>query len=129
MTVIDNVLDQLEFGDRFNGHAVSISAHPVGPTTVITVTGAIDASNAEFAASVLDGFAKRNGKVAVDLSSVDFIGTPGLRVLIEFHDRCRRRNTAVAIVPCHMLRRLIDVLDTGSHLPIEESVSDAVQSV
>jgi anti-anti-sigma factor len=129
MTVFDNVLEQLDFGDRFNGHAVSISAHPVGQTTVIIVTGAIDASNCDFTASVLQGFATRNGKVAVDLSGVDFIGTPGLRVLIEFHDTCLLGNTAVAIVPCRMLRRLIDVLDIGGHLPIEESVSDAVQSV
>jgi anti-anti-sigma factor len=129
MTVIDNVLEQLDFGERFNGYAVSISAHPVGSTTVITVNGAIDASNSDFTASVLHGFATLNGKVAVDLSSVDFIGTRGLRMLIEFHDTCRRRNTTAAIVPCRTLRRLMDVLDIGSDLPIAESVSDAVQSV
>ncbi|MGZ6778421.1 MAG: STAS domain-containing protein [Mycobacterium sp.] len=129
MTVIDNVLEQLDFGERFNGHAVSISAHPIGATTVITVNGEIDASNADFTASVLHGFATLNGKVAVDLSNVDFIGTQGLRLLIEFHDTCRHRNTAAAIVPCQMLRRLMNVIEIGSHLPVAESVSDAVQSV
>lgn len=129
MTVIDNVLEQLDFGAPLNGSALSVSAESVGETTVISVGGEIDASNADFTATVLNGFATCNGKVVVDLSSVDFIGTQGLRLLIEFDDQCRRSNTAVVVVPCRMLRRLLEVVGMGRHLSIAESVTDALRAV
>lgn len=129
MTVIDNVLEELDFGPRFNGRAASISAESWGETTVISACGEIDASNADFTATVLDGFATANGKVVVDLSNLDFIGTQGLRVLIEFYESCQRSNTAAAVVPCRMLRRLLHVIDIGGHLPVAQSVHSAVHSV
>ncbi len=129
MTVIDNVLERLDFGECLNGNAASISAESIGETTIISVKGEIDASNADFAATVLNGFATWNGKVVADLSDLDFIGTQGLRLLVEFHDRCRRSNTMLAVVPCRMLRRLLEVIDIGRHLPVAESIHDAVLSV
>ena len=129
MTVIDNVFDHLDFGQRITGRAASISAGTCGETTVISVSGEIDASNADFTATVLNGFATWNGEVVLDLSSLDFIGTQGLRVLIEFSESCRRSNTAVAVVPCRTLQRLLQVIDIGRHLPVAESVRSAVRSV
>ncbi len=129
MTVIDNVFDHLDFGRPISGHAASISADTWGETTVISVSGEIDASNAEFTATVLNGFACWNGKVVLDLSRLDFIGTQGLRVLVEFYESCQRSNTVTVMVPCRMLLRLLQVIDIGRHLPVAESVNSALRSV
>ena len=129
MTVIDNVLERLDFGECLNGNAASVSATSIGQTTIISVKGEIDVSNADFTATVLNGFATWNGKVVADLSELDFIGTHGLRLLVEFHDRCRRSNTVMAVVPGRMLRRLLQVIDIGRHIPVADSVHDAVQYV
>ena len=129
MTVIDNVLDHLDFGRPIAGHAASISADACGETTVISVSGEIDAANADFTATVLNGFACWNGKVVLDLSRLDFIGTQGLRVLVDFYERCQRSNTVMVMVPCRMLLRLLRLIDVGRHLPVAESVNSALRSV
>ncbi len=129
MTVIHNVLEDLDFSERIADHGASICAETWGETTVIAVSGEIDASNADFTATVLHGFAEWNGEVVIDLTELDFIGTQGLRLLVQLNERCQRENMALAVVPNRMLRRLMQLIDIGSDLPVAQSVDDAVLSV
>ncbi|OBA85665.1 hypothetical protein A5662_03995 [Mycobacteriaceae bacterium 1482268.1] len=125
MTVIDNVRGQVQFSAHIDRQSAAISVESRGPNTVIKVTGDVDASNADFVATVLQDFVTGNERIAVDLSNLEFVGTQGLRVLIDFDDRCRRAGGAWALVPCGTLRRLMDVVDVG-HLPASDSVDDAL---
>src|SRR5689334_23659050 len=91
-------------------------------TTVVAVTGEIDALNAVFTATVLDGFAAGTDPVVVDVSDLGFIGIQGLRMLVDFDDGCQRNGVVWGLVPCGMLSRLLQVVDIGRQLPVWDSV-------
>ncbi len=136
MTVIDHVLNDvledfeiIDYTDYSDARGASICAQARGQAIIIAVSGEIDASNADFTATILDGFSARNDAVVIDMTELDFIGTQGLRLLIEFHDRCQRSGTALTVVPGPMLRRLMQFVDVGRDLSVGESVDDAVRSV
>jgi anti-anti-sigma factor len=122
----DSVLEQPPARANFDCRGISVSVESQDPTTVIKVSGAIDTSNSDFMATVLRGFATRNDRFVVDMRGVDFVGTQGVRVLVDFYLQCRRDGTAWALVPCPMLLRLLAVIDVGRHLPVSDSVDDAV---
>ena len=96
---------------------------------MITVTGVIDASNADFLITVLRGFAAQKGSLVLDLSDLEFFGAQGLRVLSDFDQQCRRAGGVWALVPPGMLRRMMQVIDIGQRLPITNSADDAVKSL
>lgn len=129
MTVTSNVLDQLDFETPVNSRVTSISAESREQITIVSIIGEIDGSNADFIATVLNGFVVWSGKVIIDLSRLEFIGTQGLRVLIGLEEECRRKDVTMAVVPCGLLRRLLQVVDIGRHLPVSSSVDDAVGAV
>lgn len=126
MTVNTTLFQQRPSSDCIDCRGASVSVETRGPTTVITVSGEIDASNADFMATVLNGFATGKGPVVVDLSGIDFVGTQGLRVLLGFDDQCRRGGVAWALVPCRIMRRLLQVFSVERQLPLADSVDDAV---
>jgi anti-anti-sigma factor len=121
----DNVLEQPPARETFDCSGTSMTVEYQGSTTVIAVSGDIDASNSDFLATVLRGSAARNGRFVVDMRGVDFVGTQGVRALIDFNLQCRRDGAAWALVPCRILLRLLAVIDVGRHLPVSDSVDDA----
>jgi anti-anti-sigma factor len=122
----DSALEQPPARAKLDCRGISVSVESRGPTTVIAVSGDIDASNSDFMTTVLRGFATRNDRLVVDMRGVDFVGTQGVRVLVDFDLQCRRDGAAWALVPCRILSRLLAVIDVGGHLPVSESVEDAV---
>jgi anti-anti-sigma factor len=122
----DNVLEQPPSRANIDCRGMCVSVESQGPTPVITVSGDIDASNSDFMATVLSGFATRNDRLVVDMRGVDFIGTAGVQVLVDFDLQCRREGAAWTLVPCRILIRLLQVVDVGRHLPVSDSVDDAV---
>lgn len=129
MTVITDVPQQLQCKGFIDGLTASVSLHSRGQATVITVTGEIDASNAEFLTTVLRGFAGQKGLLVVDLTDLDFFGAQGLRLLSDFDEQCRQAGSAWALVPCRILRRMMEVIDIGRRLPVSDSADDAVKSL
>jgi anti-anti-sigma factor len=122
----DSVLEQPPARANVDCRGISVSVESRGPTTVIAVSGDIDASTSDFMATVLRGFATRNDRFVVDMRSVDFVGTQAVRVLVDFGSQCRRDGAAWSLVPSQTLLRLLAVIDVGRHLPVSESVDDAV---
>ena len=122
----DNVLKQPPARSKFDCRGTSVSVESQVSTTVIAVSGDIDASNSDFMVTVLDAFATRNDRLVVDMNGVDFVGTQGVRVLVDFDLRCRRDGAVWALVPCRILQRLLAVIDIGRHLPVSNSVDDAL---
>ncbi|OBK71221.1 STAS domain-containing protein [Mycobacterium sp. 1274761.0] len=126
MTVIDNVRGQAQFTAYIDRRSAAIAVESRGASTIVAVTGDVDASNADFVTTVLQDFVAGSDRIVVDVSGLEFVGIQGLRVLIDFDARCRTSGRAWVLVPCGMLRRLIDVVDMGRHLPASESVDDAL---
>lgn len=126
MTLINNVLQQLDFNERIDDRVASISAAKGEQATVIAISGEIDASNADFTQSVLDDFVTCKDAIVIDLSGLDFIGTQGLRLLIEFDEHRRRVGGRWTLVACPTLRRLVEAIGMGAELPLTDVVESAV---
>jgi anti-anti-sigma factor len=122
----DNVLEQPPARETFDCSGTSMTVECQGPTTVIAVSGDIDASNSDFLATVLRGSTAGKDRCVLDMRAVGFIGTQGVRVLVDFDLLCRRDGAVWALVPCPILLRLLAVIDVGRHLPVSDSVDDAV---
>jgi anti-anti-sigma factor len=129
MTVTTDVPEQLQSTGFVDRRTASVSLHSRGQATVITVTGEIDASNADFLITVLSGFAAQEGSLVLDLSDLEFFGAQGLRVLSDFDQQCRRAGSGWALVPPRMLRRMMQVIDIGQRLPVSNSADDAVKAL
>ncbi|HKV19480.1 MAG TPA: STAS domain-containing protein [Mycobacterium sp.] len=125
MTVTDNVLVEKQFNESIERGGAAVSAETVGQTTIICIRGEVDASNADFVMTVLEGFATRRSRVVVDASGLSFVGTQGLRLLVNFDQRCQRHDVVWALVSCRLLRRLLQVVDAEQLLPVAASVDDA----
>jgi anti-anti-sigma factor len=102
--------------DRRNGAAV------------VRLAGELDLYNADTVraalADVIDGSPER---VIVDLSEVEFIDSTALGVLIEARSKLGRRGLALAS-PGHETRRALQVSGLDRHLPVHESVDDALNT-
>jgi anti-anti-sigma factor len=125
MTLIDNVLVHKQPRECTQRRGATVSVESVGPTTVISVSGEVDASNVEFVGDVLDSFATRRGRIVVDCSRLEFVAAQGVRLLIGFDNQCQQRDIVWALVPCRILSRLLQVADVQQVLPVAESVDDA----
>ncbi|GFG50289.1 hypothetical protein CQY20_26895 [Mycolicibacterium agri] len=106
----------------------SISVETRGSTTLISASGEVDASNADFLATVLTGFTQRRTPVVLNLADLEFVGTQGLRVLLHFDDECQRGGVPWTLVPCGTMRELFGVFRLFDQLPIVDSVTAAVDS-
>jgi anti-anti-sigma factor len=125
MTVTDNAFLSARSTSFAERRGAGVSVESAGPTTIICLSGEVDASNMQFVSDVLDRFALGRGRIVLDARRLDFIGAQGLRLLIGFDQKCQRRDVVWALVPCRILRRLLQVTDVEQALPMAESVGDA----
>lgn len=99
----------------------------VGPTTVLHVSGEIDADTAPvFRRHLAD--ARRDTTAAapliVDLSGVTYMASPGLSVLIEAHNEHRRLRTRLRVVAGSRATR-VPIMTTGLHAQLEVVITMA----
>lgn len=89
--------------------------------TLVALEGDLDLGEAEEAtralAAALDGAA---GGIVVDLSGLDFLGSTGVRVLIDANALALSRGLGFRTVPGDgPARRIIDMLGLGERLGVE----------
>ena len=84
-----------------------------GGVDVLSVEGEIDVASASRLISALNNtVAEAVGSVVIDLTSVDFMDSTGLALLIDAHRRLTRRQKGFAVVcPPGPLRRVFEVTD------------------
>ena len=126
MTVISSTEDIRDVGNTGIPNA-SISVESRGRTTLLTVAGEVDASNAEFLEMVLRGFTGRSGAVVVDLSGSSLFGARPLRALSDCDHRCRRDGVPFVVVTSPMQQTLLRRVDGSAGIRTATSVAVAVE--
>jgi anti-anti-sigma regulatory factor len=96
---------------------------------VISVDGAIDASNSDALAEYTLGHVTGSHGMILDLHSLDFFGTEGFSALHRISVDCARVGTGWAIVPGAAASRVLRICDPQGSLPLADSVVAALGTV
>jgi anti-anti-sigma factor len=94
--------------------------------TVMSISGEIDASNADELGHRVSELASDRGALIVDLAEVDFIAIDGLRALFALNIQCARADTIWALIASHAVNRLLRVGDHDKLLPAVGSATEAL---
>jgi anti-sigma B factor antagonist len=95
---------------------------------VVYLRGEIDLYNAaEVREALADALAAAPTRIVVDLSEVEFVDSTALGVLLEARSRLGRPDLVLS-APQHETRRTLQVSGLDRHLPVHESVDDALHA-
>jgi anti-anti-sigma factor len=98
----------------------------VDGAVVLKLAGELDLYNApEVRAALADAIDGAPRRIVIDLSAVEFLDSTALGVLIEARSRIGRDALALA-APQHETRRALQVSGLDRHLPVHDSVEDAL---
>lgn len=97
--------------------------------TVVTISGEIDATNADELSHHVVGLVPDGGAVIVDMADTEFIGVDGLRALFALNVECVRTDTRCAVIGSHAVHRLLRVGDRDGLVPAVRSATEALQRV
>src|SRR6185312_5022194 len=97
--------------------------------TVVTISGDIDATNADELSHHVVGLVPDDGAVIVDMADTEFIGVDGLRALFALNVECVRTDTRWAVIGSHAVHRLLRVGDREGLVPAVRSATEALQRV
>ena len=115
----------LAFG---HGDLAEFSLFARAGTVIVDARGEIDLSNAtELTRAVEDAAAQ--GAVIVDLTSVTFIDSTGVRALFTLRRQLAERGTSFCVVvpPGAPIRRVLTLLDLPSAVPVDDCLDDALR--
>jgi anti-anti-sigma factor len=95
-------------------------------SVVITLGGELDLYNAEEVRTALrEAIASQPQRVVIDMSEVEFVDSTALSVLIEARSQLGRNDLLLA-GPQLETRRTLQVSGLDRHLPVHDSVDDAL---
>jgi anti-sigma B factor antagonist len=95
--------------------------------TVVQLGGELDLYNADqVRAGLADAIAGDPGRVVVDMSQVEFVDSTALGVLIEARSKLGKDRLALAS-PQIETRRALEVSGLARHLPVHDTVDDALR--
>ena len=98
-----------------------------GTALIVRLAGEVDLYNAEVVrAALLDSAAEEPDRLVVDLSDLEFIDSTGLGVFIEARTRLPDRRAFLLAAPAFETRRALQVSGLDRHLPVHETVDDAL---
>ena len=97
--------------------------------TVMTISGEIDATNADQLTHRVIGFVPDDGALIVDMVETEFIGIDGLRTLFAMNMECLRTDTRWALIGSHAVHRLLLVGDREHLVPEVRSATEALHRV
>lgn len=98
-----------------------------GPAAaVITARGELDAANAVELANFVQRCATSAKLLILDLSELEFFGTDGFSALHTINVRCAGADVRWAVVPNHLVSRLLRICDPDHALPVTESAAEAL---
>ncbi|MBP2320491.1 anti-anti-sigma factor [Kibdelosporangium banguiense] len=103
------------------------TVEPGDTVTVVHVLGDIDLSTEhEFAKAVRDGLDRPSPVVVFDLAGIAFMGSVGLRVLIDAHHEAHEAGRVVRIVDgSAFVRRIMEVTGLGEVLSVHHTLDEA----
>lgn len=108
-----------------------ISGWSAGESTILRVTGELDAANATALRQALAGEIASSGSVVVDLSECDFIDSAGIAAIVEAwqgFDGPASRGKVVLAGPRGQVDRIIRITGLDQNIAIFDEVEQAVAS-
>lgn len=112
---------------------VTIKPAQTGPVSELTVSGEIDLDSVPRLRAVLDEVLDDPGTgpavIVLDLTAVTFLGSAGLAVLVDAHDRSAQRGAALKVViggPGTPVARALQAAGLDEHLHVHRSVPAAL---
>ncbi|WP_329792444.1 STAS domain-containing protein [Lentzea sp. DG1S-22] len=108
----------------------SVRVATIDAAVVVRIAGEVDAfTEAAVRAPLFEALDATPPVVVVDLEEVSFIGSTGLRVLVEACEQARRDGVDLrVVVNTRPLQRLLEVSGLDGHLPVAGSLHDALVS-
>jgi len=97
--------------------------------TVISISGEIDASNADALNRHASELVSEGAALIVDLAEVDFIALDGLHALFALNMQCARTGTTWALIASHAVNQLLQVEDHDTRFPAVGSATEALRLV
>jgi anti-anti-sigma factor len=94
--------------------------------TVISISGEIDASNADALNRRASELVSDCAALIVDLAEVDFIAIDGLHALFALNMQCARTGTTWALIASQAVNLLLRVADHDTLLPAVGSATEAL---
>ncbi|HET9875599.1 MAG TPA: STAS domain-containing protein [Mycobacterium sp.] len=110
-------------------HTAHLTARWGRSGAVITVTGELDAANADELAEYVRRCAAHCEWLVLDFSELEFMGTAGFAALHRVNTQCEFHYVHWALVPGAATLRLLRVCDPDAALPSTESVGVALAKV
>jgi anti-anti-sigma factor len=88
-------------------------------TVVVVIPGELDIANAPAIEAALRG-AEASGaeEIVLDLSELRFMGSVGLRLILEAVERAEARGQRLTIVPSTAVQRITDLAGLSASLPM-----------
>ncbi|MBB6345672.1 anti-anti-sigma factor [Nonomuraea muscovyensis] len=99
--------------------------------TVISLHGDLDATNAgRLETFVADVRRQPGDHLVLDMAGVRFMDSAGLRALLSSYSTTARHGGSVRLAAMQaMPARIVEITRVGSHLPVHETVDDALTAV
>lgn len=94
------------------------------PAAVISAQGELDAANAAQLADYVERCAASSTRLILDLTKLEFFGTAGFSALHRINVRCAGAGVQWAVVPNHLVSRLLRICDPDQALPTCDSVDE-----
>jgi anti-anti-sigma factor len=110
----------------FDCHGAYVRAKTDTGLTVISISGEIDASNADALSRHASELVSDCGALIVDLAEVDFIALDGLHALFALNMQCARTGITLALIASQAVKRLLRVADHDKLLPAVGSATEAL---
>jgi anti-sigma B factor antagonist len=109
---------------------VSVRVDTRGDAVLVSVSGELDLATVPVLRErlhSLDEIMSGSARLVIDLSSVTFIGSAGLALLVEVRQRCAERDASLAVVATGgVVPRAIQVTALDQILSIYPTVDDAL---
>ena len=94
-------------------------------TTVVTISGDVDAANGERAQDFATRFVLVGNALILDLSGVDFFSARGISLLIAVDDAYRAAEVPWVLIPSRVVSRVLQLTDCDTAVPSASSVPAA----
>lgn len=113
---------------RFAANILEVKEHLNGGAQALVLTGELDAASAPALRERMAEVATRgHGPLVIDLSTLEFIDSTGLSVLLNAKRRLTRRGRGFALVcPPGHVRRILEVTQLLDTLECHDSREDAL---
>ncbi len=108
-------------------HTAEFTARWGPSVALVSVSGELDATNADQLANYVQRCARNCSWLVLDLRGVDFIGTAGFSALHRINVMCSAADVHWGMVPSQAVCRLLRICDPDGALPTAEPENGAGQ--